>query len=118
VRALHARSLEAYGGLPGIRDEGMLESALGRPQNQFAYGGETDPSRLAAAYGFAIAKNHPFLDGNKRTSILVVADFLFANGYKLEAGREALYETVVAVASGAMDEAAFGAWIEVNSTER
>ena len=102
VEAMHAEQLRLHGGAPGLRDEGMLESALARPEQKHRYG-ESDPFALAAAYLFGIAGNHPFVDGDKRTAWVVADLFLYFNGYSVEAGP---HEVIVfAVASGDIDEA-------------
>src|SRR5208282_801834 len=88
VLDFHAEQLSLFGGADGIRDRGLLESALARPINKFAYG-ETDLAALAAAYGFGIAKNHPFVDGNKRTALASIIVFLGLNGLDLDAPQEA-----------------------------
>lgn len=112
IERLQAESVQEFGGLQGIRDEGLLESALGRPQNHYAYGSAVTLPRLAAAYGFGLIKNHPFLDGNKRVGLLAVRWFMRANGYRVEADPDDLYATVIAVASGTMDEDALAEWID------
>jgi death-on-curing protein len=113
VLAIHDEQLAEHGGLPGIRDMGMLESALGRPQNLFHYEG-LDLIELAAAYGYALAKNHPFNDGNKRVSAVVTELFLALNGADLIAPDAAIVQTWLALASGTMDENEFVAWLREN----
>lgn len=103
VEALHAEQLRLHGGAPGIRDPGMLESALARPLQKEAYG-DPDISDLAAAYLFGIVKNHPFVDGNKRTGLAAADLFLFFNGFSLETDSEALIQLVTMVAAGDIDE--------------
>jgi len=103
VEAMHAEQLRLHGGAAGIRDEGMLESALSRPlQKQTC--GEPDLSDLAAAYLFGIAKNHPFVDGNKRTAFAAADLFLYFNGFSVEAEQEEIIQLVTMVASGEIDE--------------
>lgn len=104
VEALHAEQLRLHGGAPGTRDEGMLESALARPLQKETYG-EPDLFELAAAYLFGIAKNHPFVDGNKRTAFAAADLFLFLNGFTLEATQEDVIQFVLMVAAGEIDEA-------------
>lgn len=112
VPALHGRQLAEHGGSPGVRDEGLLASALARPRQLFAYGGaEATLSRLAAAYAYGIARNHPFVDGNKRTAFVVSLLFLRLNGLSLEATQEEKYEVFMALAAGELEEAALAAWI-------
>lgn len=114
---LHDESLAEHGGASGIRDEGLLDSALARPLNLLAYG-EPDLAELAAAYGVGLAKNHAFVDGNKRVAFLAVGLFLALNGYRLVASQADATLTMLAVASSEMDEAAFALWIRVNSHPR
>jgi death-on-curing protein len=103
VEALHIEQLRLHGGAAGIRDEGMLESALYRPQHKETYG-EPDISDLAGAYLYGIVKNHPFVDGNKRTGLAAADLFLYFNGYSLEAEPEDLIQLVTMVAAGQIDE--------------
>ncbi len=103
VEALHAEQLRLHGGAAGIRDEGMLESALARPLQKQAYG-EPDLCELAAAYLFGIAKNHPFVDGNKRTAFAAADLFLYFNGLSVEAEQEEIIQFVLMVAAGDIDE--------------
>ncbi|SJM89116.1 type II toxin-antitoxin system death-on-curing family toxin [Crenothrix polyspora] len=111
---LHDESLVLHGGASGIRDEGLLDSAMNRAVNLALYG-EPDFADLAAAYGIALAKNHAFVDGNKRVAFLAVGLFFGINGYKLTATQENATSSVMAVASGEMSEAEFAAWIRANS---
>lgn len=114
---LHDESLVDHGGAPGLRDEGLLDSALARPLNLLAYG-DPDFADLAAAYGVGLAKNHPFVDGNKRAAFLSVGLFLMLNGYRLTAGQAEATIAMLEVAAGELDEAAFAAWIRTNSKAR
>ena len=114
---LHDESLAEHGGASGIREEGLLDSALARPLNLLAYG-EPDLAELAAAYGVGLAKNHAFVDGNKRVAFLAVGLFLALNGYRLVASQADATLTVMSVASSEMDEAAFALWIRANSHPR
>ncbi|MEI9428762.1 MULTISPECIES: type II toxin-antitoxin system death-on-curing family toxin [unclassified Mesorhizobium] len=109
VEAMHAEQLRLHGGASGIRDEGLLESALARPQQKEAYG-EPDLSELAAAYLFGIAKNHPFVDGNKRTAFAAADLFLYFNGLSIEAEQEEIIQLVMMVAAGEIDEAGAAAF--------
>lgn len=115
--AVHDEQLVEHGGISGIRDNGMFESALAKPQNLAAYG-EPDFAELAASYGFGLAKNHPFLDGNKRTAFVAVELFVRLNGYVLQADDVSCVLTMLAVASGDIDEAGFADWIRKNVTSR
>ena len=114
VLTLHEQSLAQFGGSAGIRDEGLLDSALGRPQNLFAYGKPTW-FELAASYAFGLAKNHPFLDGNKRTAFVAAVLFLELNGWRFQADEVEASVQTLALAAGALDEAGYGAWLKRNS---
>jgi death-on-curing protein len=112
---LHQESLAEFGGAPGLRDEGLLDSALARPQNVYAYRPKSSVAELAAAYSFGLAGNHAFVEGNKRVAFLSIGLFLAINGYELVAGQIDAIHTIIAVASGTMDEAALAQWIKTNS---
>lgn len=114
---LHAESLAEHGGLEGLRDEGLLESALGRPRNLFAYG-DPDLADLAAAYCVGIAKNHPFADGNKRSAFLAIGLFVAVNGQRLVVDQVQAVRTILAVAAGEVEEGALAAWIRANLRPR
>ncbi len=111
---LHDLSIARFGGVDGLRDEGLLLSALARPENRCAYEGETDLLVLAATYVVGIAKNHPFADGNKRAAFLGCGLFLELNGLQLTASQEEATATMMAVASGEMDVDALTVWLRVN----
>ena len=117
VLAVHENQLAEHGGGAGVRDIGLLESALARPMNLVAYG-EPDFADLAASYGFGIAGNHAFVDGNKRTAFVSVELFLRLNGHQLVADDAACVLTMLAVAAGEMDEASFAAWLRRNCKKR
>ena len=117
VYAVHDEQLAEHGGSAGVRDAGLLESALAKPQNLAAYG-HPDVIALAASYGFGIARNHPFIDGNKRTAFVAVELFLDLNGYELTATDADCVLTMLALAAGEIDEAAFTNWIRSNSQPR
>lgn len=117
LELLHDESIAEHGGAPGIRDEGLLESALARPLNLVAYG-TPDVAALAAAYGVGLAKNHPFVDGNKRAAFLAVGLFLAMNGRRLVATQADATLTMLAVAAGTLDEPAFAAWLREHSQPR
>ena len=110
MRAVHAEQLAEHGGAAGIRDEGLFESAMTRAEN-LAHSGQPDAAALAAAYGCGLARNHPFIDGNKRTAFVAAELFLTCNGYTLAAEDVDCVLTMLAVASGTLDEAAFADWI-------
>jgi len=107
---LHAEQLALFGGPDGIRDQGMLESALGLPVNKFAYG-EPDLAALAAAYGFGVARNRAFVDGNKRTALASMIVFLGLNGMDLDAPQDAATAVLLSLAAGEITEEALAAWI-------
>lgn len=110
---LHDESLAEHGGGTGIRDEGLLDSALSRPLNTAAYG-QPDAAELAASYGYVLAKNHAFLDGNKRAAFLAVGLFLYLNGYLLTATQADATRAVLALAASDIDEAQFAQWLRSN----
>jgi death-on-curing protein len=114
---LHDESLAEHGGAAGLRDEGLLESALGRPQNHAFYG-DADVAALAAAYGVGLARSHPFVDGNKRVAFLAVGLFLAINGYRLKTTQADAALTMFDVAAGTLGEAAFAAWIRDRQVPR
>ena len=108
---LHSASLATFGGSTGIRDEGLLDSALARSQDKFLYAPKSDLSELAASYGFGIAKNHPFIDGNKRAAFHSVGLFLSINGYELVADQLDAIQTMLSLAAGELCEEEFAVWI-------
>ena len=110
LRAAHDEQLAEHGGGAGTRDEGLLESAVARARNLAAYG-SPDLADLAATYGFGIARNHPFVDGNKRTALVVIELFLFLNGSELRASDADCVLTILDLASGKLSEEALAAWI-------
>ena len=111
VLAIHEEQLAQHGGGIGLRDAGLLESALARPVNTAAYNTDADVAALAAAYAFGIAKNHPFIDGNKRTAYVAMELFLMDNGYALTASDEESLLTMLRLAAGEMGEDAYADWI-------
>jgi len=111
VRAIHNRQIAEHGGSEGIRDEGLLDSALSRPQNLLAYGENTDIAALAASYAYGIARNHAFIDGNKRTALVVTRTFLAMNGVDLSATQQEKYLTFLKLAEGSIDEEQLADWI-------
>ncbi len=112
LRLLHSESLAEFGGLSGIRDEGLFLSALARPQNLFAYEKVTSISRLAGAYAYGITRNHPFNDGNKRAAFLAIGMFLAINGFLLEVEPTEAVNTMLALAAGDLSELELTSWIE------
>ena len=111
--AVHEMQLAEHGGPAGIRDRGMLESALGRPQNKFAYG-ETDLAVLAAAYGYGMARNHPFIDGNKRTSLMAIYTFLGVNDVEFIVSEADFAAIILDLAAGHVSEESLARWIRDN----
>lgn len=113
---IHAQQVSEHGGSDGVRDNSLLEAALARPQNLLAYS-EDAPSlpRLAAAYAFGIARNHPFVDGNKRTALVVSLTFLLVNGLIVTASREDRYFMFNDLAAGKLSEEEFAKWLEMNT---
>lgn len=114
IDAMHDAQLAEHGGAAGIRDPGLLGSALARPVNLHVYG-ETDICRLAAAYAFGIARNHPFVDGNKRTAFLAAYVFLRMNGLELVADEIGATAAILSVAAGESSEDDFAAWLRANT---
>ena len=112
---LHEESLADFGGARGLRDDGLLESALARPQNAYAYKPESTIAELAASYAFGLAKNHAFVDGNKRAAFLSIGLFLAINGYRLKADQVDAIQTMLSVASGQLNEEGLAAWIAPNA---
>ncbi|MBS0240749.1 MAG: type II toxin-antitoxin system death-on-curing family toxin [Proteobacteria bacterium] len=113
VVAIHGEQLRLFGGPEGLRDQGMLESALSRPQNKWSYG-ETDLAALAAAYAFGIAKNHPFVDGNKRAAFLAMITFLGLNSIDFLVPEADAAAAIIALAAGEIDEDGLARWIRDN----
>lgn len=117
VRAFHLRLLADFGGAEGVRDEGLLESALSRPANLYHYE-KANLFALAAAYAFGIVNNHPFIDGNKRTGFVAAAVFLDINGHELTAPEADATLQTLALASGGITQAEFAAWLKQNVKPR
>lgn len=110
IVTIHAEQIEAHGGLPGIRDESALESALGRPRHKWIYERTATPA-LAASYAWAIARNHPFNDGNKRIAFLAANAFLGLNGWSLTVDDAEVIKTFLALAAGTIDEPSLAGWV-------
>lgn len=118
---LHGESVAEHGGSAGLRDEGLLDSALGRPQNLLAYADQATPpdfAALAASYTVGLAKNHPFVDGNKRAAFLATGLFLYLNGYRLNATQTEATIAMLAVATGDLTEHEFAAWLRTHAAPR
>jgi death-on-curing protein len=111
LETLHADQILEHGGSPGIRDQGLLESALARPQQKWHYEPNTDLSTLAAAYAFGVAKNHPFIDGNKRAALVAAYTFLAINGFELESTETEAVGIILGLADGSLPEEDLAAWI-------
>jgi death-on-curing protein len=111
---LHGKSLARFGGLEGVRDEGLLDSALARPLNAFHYNGVRDIAGLGASYAYGLTKNHPFADGNKRAAFMTVGLFLGANSCELDAGPADAIRAVLALADGEIGEGEFAAWLRLH----
>ena len=116
--AIHDEAIYEFGGLAGVRDSGLLQSALNRPRNLLAFKPESSIFKLAAALCVGIAKDHPFHDGNKRTALLATRAFLYLNGQELEPTQADEVTTLVAVADGSLDERRLAEWLKRNSSRR
>ena len=112
--AIHDRLLALHGGATGLRDRGLLESALARPRQHYAYAGTSDIVDMAALYAAGIVRNHPFVDGNKRTGFVVGVLFLELNGFDFRASEADATQAVMALAAGTLDEGAYAAWLRAN----
>jgi len=115
VMAVHEAQLSEHGGATGVRDQGLLESALARPRQIFTYAEHPRLTQLAAAYALGIAKNHPFVDGNKRTAWVLCATFLELNGRRVSAEQTAVVETMLGVAAGSVSDDEMALWLDKNS---
>lgn len=119
AKTIHARQLAEHGGISGIRDEGLLDSALARPKHLLTYSSDLPHiSQLSAAYAFGIARNHPFLDGNKRTAAVVCETFLNLNGFDLTADDPSMYVTFLSLAEGNLSEDELATWLQQHVVER
>ena len=118
VDAIHNDQLREHGGLPGVRDENVLESALARAQQKWHYAERTDMSGLAAAYAFGLVKNHPYRDGNKRIGFLAMVTFLGLNGYHFDVVDADVVATILALAEGQLSEDALADWVRRHCTKQ
>jgi death-on-curing protein len=116
IEAIHVDQIREHGGLSGIRDVDLLESALARPKQKWAYDQSTDSAALAAAYCFGIVKNHPFQDGNKRVGFLALVVFLGLNGHDFHATPESVVSNIIGLASGQLGEDGLADWVRANSS--
>ena len=117
VDAIHNEQVREHGGLAGLRDENALESALARPQQKWHYGAAADLAAIAAAYGFGLARNHPYQDGNKRIAFLALATFLGLNGYEFQGTDAEVVTEIVALAAGRVSETQLADWIRTQTTK-
>ena len=115
AEAIHLDQIKQHGGSLGIRDNGLLESALDRPKNTWYYQPKSTLFELASSLGIGIAKNHPFIDGNKRTSFLLMYVFLASNGYSIETTENDVVQVMLKVADGSIKEPELAKWLEKNS---
>ena len=115
VFVIHDRLLADYGGAPGLRDEGLLQSALARPRQHHAYANSTGIVEMAALYTTGIVRNHPFVDGNKRTGFVAGVLLLELNGFRFIASEEDATQAVMSLAAGTLDDASYTAWLRANS---
>jgi len=115
ILAIHDEQLAEHGGGAGVRDDGLLESAPARPRNRFGYDAAVDLATLAAAYAFGLARNHPFIDGNKRSAFVAAEVFLDLNGMTLTASDADCVLTMLRLAAGEIEEDAFAAWLRANA---
>ncbi len=118
VLAIHDRLLVLHGGAPGLRDLGLLESALARPRQHHAYAGTSDVVALATLYTAGVVRNHPFVDGNKRTGLVIGVLFLELHGFDFKASEEDATQAVLSLAAGTLNEAGYAAWLRKNAKRR
>ena len=118
ILAVHADQIKEHGGSPGVRDKGLLDSALSRPRNRFAYDSDSDLCDLAASYGFGIARNHPFIDGNKRVAFQAMYLFLGLNGLRIDAPEEEVVALMLTLARSELDESDLAAWLKDHTFPR
>jgi death on curing protein len=118
ILAIHSDQIKSHGGSLGLRDRGLLESALERPRNRLNYDPDADLPALAAAHGFGLANNHPFVDGNKRVSFQAMYLFLGLNGLRIEAAEEEVVALILSLAAGQLDESDLASWLRHHITPR
>ncbi|MDI6692115.1 MAG: type II toxin-antitoxin system death-on-curing family toxin [Anaerosomatales bacterium] len=116
--AIQHDTIATHGGLPGFRDESALESALTRPRHRFAYGETADVAELGAAYGYSIARNHPYVDGNKRTAFLAMVVFVELNGLRFKATEADVVDVMLRLAAGEIQEADLAEWLRKRTAAR
>jgi death on curing protein len=117
IQAIHFDLILTHGGMPGLRDETGLESALARPRQRHSYEPESDLAALAAAYGFGLARNHPFHDGNKRIAFMAIVVFLGLNGYDFDAEEAEVVTVIVALAAGRLTEEQLSDWVRMHAVK-
>jgi death-on-curing protein len=118
VDAIHTDQLREHGGLPGVRDENVLESALARPQQKWRYSDRTDLPMVAAAYAFGLVQNHPYRDGNKRVGFLALVTFLGVNGHGFSATEAEVVTEILALADGSVSEESLADWVRQHRSKR
>lgn len=118
IRAIHTSQVKEHGGSLGLRDKGLLDSALDRPRNRFHYEPEADLIDLAAFYGFGLVRNHPFVDGNKRVAFQAMYVFLGLNGLRIEAAEPEVVRIILALAAGELQERDLSEWLRQHTTSR
>ena len=118
ILSIHADQIKAHGGSLGLRDRGLLESALERPRNRFRYEPDSDLASLAAAYGFGLSSNHPFVDGNKRVAFQAMYLFLGLNGLRIDSSEEEIVSLIMSLASGDLDESSLADWLRSHVSPR
>jgi death on curing protein len=118
ILAIHSDQIREHGGSLGLREKGLLESALDRPRNRLHYEPDSDLAALAAAYGFGIAKNHPFVDGNKRVAFQAMYVFLSLNGSMINAEEQEVVHLVLSLAAGELRESELASWLRDNTVDR
>lgn len=117
VDAIHHDMISTHGGLPGLRDEQLLESALARPKQVLAYGEDADIAALAAAYAYGLARNHPYHDGNKRIAFMAMVVFAELNGFEFDAPEADVVDVMVSLAAGGLEEERLADWLRARLTE-
>lgn len=118
IRAIHTTQVQEHGGSLGLRDQGLLDSALARPRNRFHYEPEADLIDLAASYGFGLARNHPFVDGNKRVAFQAMYLFLGLNGLRIDVGEPEVVRVILALAAGDLSEPDLADWLRQYTSSR
>jgi death on curing protein len=118
VLTIHTDQIQAHGGSLGLGDRGLLESALERPRNRFPYEADADLAAIAAAYGFGLSSNHPFIDGNKRVAFQAMYLFLGLNGFRIDSPEEEVVALILSLANGALDEPSLADWLRQHRAPR